>query len=850
MRSLPAFALIALPLCGATACAVVLRVPQVYPTIGHALAVNQTGDTVEVAPGDYHTTQQMGLDQGVTLRAAQASTTRLIMTESAILFSNASWPAARVENLELRKLESVNGIVVGHGSLIELSSCRLVGSGPALDGSGQSLVKCVLDSLAVVCASENEVGIVFFDCRLSDCGTIDDTSHPNLIMEKCLLERCDSMGNLGWVPYDEGMIALHGCTLSRCGNSAAFFGTSLDRLELTRCIVDGLNGSLLWSGNMVPDQLELTNTDIWGGILGDWTGPLQPFFGYQGNISTDPLFCDPASGNFRLAWDSPCVLDAESGDVMGALPPGCGPRILACTAEPDVGRIPLEVAFTCSLDDSSAAVDWDFTGDGVADTAGLQTTWTFRHRGEYGVTMHTWNAAGEVVLDTLVIHVEGADIHVPEDAFWLENALAQALPGDVVWLAAGSYPCHDLVVPPGVSIMGVSGATVLDAEEQGRCLTVQAGACDTELTGLDFIGGRAGQGGALLLDSSDPDVPPVVRVSNCLFRTNRAQSLGGAIAVAWQGPRLVLDSCRFLGNVAGWGGACYGGALWARSCRLEDNQAGLGGALAGQDSLDLEGCVFVGNRATDQGGALSTLGTGASRVASCLFLRNRAGQDGAALWDEGSALVSHCSFWGDSTAATGAVLWLGGAAPRLEGSIVANATGGRALGGSPSLVMTCTDLWANTDGDWTPPWDGQMGQRGNLHDDPLFCDPAAEDFGLMVFSPCSDLNSPCGLMGASAGLCEFSALEPTLPQVSTLAPPWPNPFNPTTTLAFTLARSSEADLRVCNLAGQEVAVLVRGPHYAGAHQARFDGSACAAGLYFAVLETAEGRAVRKLLLVR
>jgi hypothetical protein len=79
---------------------------------------------------------------------------------------------------------------------------------------------------------------------------------------------------------------------------------------------------------------------------------------------------------------------------------------------------------------------------------------------------------------------------------------------------------------------------------------------------------------------------------------------------------------------------------------------------------------------------------------------------------------------------------------------------------------------------------------------------------------------------------------------------WPNPFNPATVLAFVLTRPQTVRLSVFDLAGREVAAPARGPHAAGRHAVRFDGSRCASGLYLAVLEAEEGQAACKLLLVK
>lgn len=63
----------------------------------------------------------------------------------------------------------------------------------------------------------------------------------------------------------------------------------------------------------------------------------------------------------------------------------------------------------------------------------------------------------------------------------------------------------------------------------------------------------------------------------------------------------------------------------------------------------------------------------------------------------------------------------------------------------------------------------------------------------------------------------------------------PNPFNPTTTLLFALARPGHVSLRIHDVAGREVAVLIDGERAAGEHQVLFQGSKVASGVYVAVL---------------
>jgi hypothetical protein len=96
----------------------------------------------------------------------------------------------------------------------------------------------------------------------------------------------------------------------------------------------------------------------------------------------------------------------------------------------------------------------------------------------------------------------------------------------------------------------------------------------------------------------------------------------------------------------------------------------------------------------------------------------------------------------------------------------------------------------------------------------------------------------------------------TLPQPYALLPAYPNPFNPSTTVAFTLPRDSRVRIDVFDVAGRRVRTLVADEVLgAGRHDRVWDGldhdgRSLSSGVYFARLQADGFGQTRKLTLVR
>jgi hypothetical protein len=79
---------------------------------------------------------------------------------------------------------------------------------------------------------------------------------------------------------------------------------------------------------------------------------------------------------------------------------------------------------------------------------------------------------------------------------------------------------------------------------------------------------------------------------------------------------------------------------------------------------------------------------------------------------------------------------------------------------------------------------------------------------------------------------------------------YPDPFNPTTKIEFTIMKTSDVNLRVFNLLGQTVSTLVDGRMNAGTHTVLFKANGLASGIYFYRIEAGKFVSIRKMVLMK
>lgn len=155
------------------------------------------------------------------------------------------------------------------------------------------------------------------------------------------------------------------------------------------------------------------------------------------------------------------------------------------------------------------------------------------------------------------------------------------------------------------------------------------------------------------------------------------------------------------------------------------------------------------------------------------------------------------------------------------------------LPGSPSMGADTdggysgNSYYALTDGDGNINWDNMSG--------------LGLDYNLMYRV---DVDTAFVIVGID----QFAS--DVLPMAYSLEQNYPNPFNPSTEIAYTLPESGNVELKVYDLSGREVDVLVQEHQSAGSYRLRLDGSYMSSGIYIYTLTTGNVHLTRKMILLK
>ena len=93
-------------------------------------------------------------------------------------------------------------------------------------------------------------------------------------------------------------------------------------------------------------------------------------------------------------------------------------------------------------------------------------------------------------------------------------------------------------------------------------------------------------------------------------------------------------------------------------------------------------------------------------------------------------------------------------------------------------------------------------------------------------------------------------IEVGVPDKFALSQNYPNPFNPVTKINFDLPKDSKVDMRIYDMLGREVALLLNEVKTAGYYTINFNASRLSSGIYFYRLSTGDFTSVKKLVVIK
>lgn len=131
---------------------------------------------------------------------------------------------------------------------------------------------------------------------------------------------------------------------------------------------------------------------------------------------------------------------------------------------------------------------------------------------------------------------------------------------------------------------------------------------------------------------------------------------------------------------------------------------------------------------------------------------------------------------------------------------------------------------------------------GNISTDPIFCYPDTLNYYLRNDSPCVGAGQDGTNIGALDVGCyhtEMHELDELLPVSFVTLQAFPNPFNSSITIEYTLPKSSNLTISVYDVLGQQVDVLSEQFQLPGKYQHTWKAKDFSSGVYFVLLKTPE-----------
>lgn len=313
-----------------------------------------------------------------------------------------------------------------------------------------------------------------------------------------------------------------------------------------------------------------------------------------------------------------------------------------------------------------------------------------------------------VILFSLIITAAGlsATIYVPDDYSTIQGAIDAAVEDDLIIVRAGTYTEN----------INFSGKVITVESESGPSSTTISGVApsDPDYGSVVLFENGASAGGGVYFEYDNPDLE-----SNSIVN-NRADTYGGGVFCKEGAPGAQVEQCVISSNTAGYGG----GGIWTTASDatlvisnvVQNNDVLNSGAWGGGGI-----CVFISNTTlvnnlvsgnhSPAGGGLSISFGSYPVVTNNTVTQNSADEGGGLYCYDSGPIIYNTIFW-HNTAASSPEIYKYGTNPTID--------------------------YCDIEGGWSS-------GGNNIDLDPLFIDPAADDFHLTLQSPCGNAGDATAL---------------------------------------------------------------------------------------------------------
>ena len=295
---------------------------------------------------------------------------------------------------------------------------------------------------------------------------------------------------------------------------------------------------------------------------------------------------------------------------------------------------------------------------------------------------------------------------------------------------------------------------------------------------------------------------------------------------------------------------------------ISDNSAYQGGGMYLLSSSPTFTNVIISDNSATHGGAMYISSSTTPTFTNVTISDNLAPYGGGMYLLSSNPTFTNVTFSGNSATYGGGIFFLfnihsdlDGSSPTLTNSIL--------WGNSPeeiyfwefesaghSITISYSDIQGGEAGivanDGTVYWG-----EGNIDSDPLFCETQNGDFTLASNSPCVGTGQSGANMGALGVGCDkpLSIVDNIIPNTYTLSS-YPNPFNPTTTITFTIPKFGLTTITAYDITGRQLETLINEVLNMGNYSINWNASSYPRGVYLIRMDSGDFTQTQKVLLVK